>query len=185
MTKIPLPKGQWDVIVADPPWMYYGQQDKWGAAAKFYETLSDDKILKFPMYRLMTAKSVLFLWTTSARIDFSIYCISRWGLYFRGIAFVWIKTKADGEPIGAQGVRPSITKPLCEFVLAASTVATGRPLPLSDESVTQTVFAPKREHSRKPDQVQDQIDRMYPDASKIELFARYRRNGWDSWGLEL
>ena len=26
----------YDVVLADPPWSYYGAPDKWGAAAKFY-----------------------------------------------------------------------------------------------------------------------------------------------------
>ena len=42
------PEGQYDVVLADPPWGYYGQQDKWGAAAKFYQTSPDDDLRAFP-----------------------------------------------------------------------------------------------------------------------------------------
>jgi len=175
-----------DVILADPPWSYYGDQAKWGAAAKFYRTMSDQDLLDFPLVsEALKPNGILFCWATSPRLDFALECIRNWGLVYRGIAFVWVKTKKDGTPIGAQGVRPSITKPLCEFVVAASRVAKGRPLPLRDEGVIQTVFAPKRQHSQKPDQVQDAIDRMYPEATKLELFARQRRPGWLSWGDEL
>lgn len=101
-----------------------------------------------------------------------------------GVAFVWIKTKRDGSPIGAQGVRPSIVKPLTEFVLAASRVPNGRPMPLGSESVVQTVFAPRREHSRKPDEVRERIEQLYPDARRLEVFARTSAPGWDVWGNE-
>jgi N6-adenosine-specific RNA methylase IME4 len=180
-----LPSGQYEVIAADPPWSYYGQQAKWGAAAKFYPTMSDEDLLTFPMRSLMGDRSVLFMWATSPRMDFALECLKAWDLRYRGVGFVWIKTKADGTPIGAQGVRPSIVKPLTEFVLCASPVATGRPLKLHDESVVQTIFAPRGEHSQKPEEVQDRIDRLYPDASKLELFARRQRSGWDCWGNEV
>ena len=74
---------------------------------------------------------------------------------------------------------------MTELVVAGSTVALGRPLPLASESVCQTVFAPRAEHSRKPDAVQERIEAMYPVAHKLELFARRRRVGWDAWGDEL
>jgi N6-adenosine-specific RNA methylase IME4 len=127
---------------------------------------------------------VLFLWTTSPRLDAAIACLAGWGLSFRGIAFVWVKTRADGQPIGAQGIRPSIVKPTAEFVLAASRVARGRPMPLADEAVPNVVMAPRRDHSRKPDEVQARIERLYPQARRLEMFARAGRPGWVAWGNE-
>lgn len=183
MTK--LPAGKWDVILADPPWSYYGQQDKWGAAAKFYPTMTDEEMLSLDPSSIMSSPGVLFMWATSPRLDFAIDCLRNWGLYYRGVAFVWVKTRRDGKPIGAQGVRPSTVKPTTEFVLVASNRAKGRPLPLRDESIRQVVFAPKSEHSRKPDAVHESIDAMYPGSSKIELFARRPYPGWDFWGNEV
>ena len=174
---------KYDVILADPPWSYTGQQDKWGAAAKFYPTMSRTEIgaIELPL----TTPGILFLWATGPKLDDAMDVIQRWDLIYRGVAFVWVKTKKDGTPIGAQGVRPSIVKPLTEFVLAASTEEEGRPLPLADESICQTVFAPKQEHSRKPEEVQERIERMYPTATKLEMFARRRRTGWTAWGDEV
>lgn len=83
-------------------------------------------------------------------------------------------------------MRPSIiTKPLTELVVPGSTMTRGRPLALANEGVCQTVFAPKAEHSRKPDAVQERIEAMYPTACMLELFARRRRVGWDAWGDEV
>jgi N6-adenosine-specific RNA methylase IME4 len=44
------------------------------------------------------------------------------------------------------------------------------------------IQAPRREHSRKPDEVYDIIERMYPELPKVELFARHARPGWAAWG---
>ena len=173
----------YDVILADPPWSYHGAQDKWGAAAKFYGTVDDERLKTFPMGALLAERGVLFLWATCPRLDFAIECIRAWGLAYRGVAFLWVKTKQGTEtPVGAQGVRPSIVKPVVELVLAASRVAKGRPMALGSEAVRQVVLAPRGEHSAKPTEVQERIEALYPDASKLELFARARRETWACWG---
>lgn len=180
-----LPDGRYDVVLLDPPWSYYGQQDKWGAAAKFYPTMTDDELLEFPVRDLLFGHSVVFMWATSPRLDFAVECLRSWGLHYRGVAFVWVKTTKAGAPLKAQGVRPSIVKPTCEFVLAASLTSKGRPMRLGSESVVNTVLAPVAEHSRKPDAVHERIEALYPEASRLELFARRERAGWDCWGNEV
>lgn len=179
------PSQRYPVVLADPPWSYTGQQDKWGAAAKFYNLMDDEDIYQLPVGPLLANPGVLFLWATGPKLHIAIEAIKAWGLHYRGIAFVWVKTTKAGVPIAAQGVRPSIVKPLTEFVLAASHKAEGRPLPLADESVIQTIFSPKGEHSAKPIEVHERIERLYPDLTKIELFARQRYGGWDAWGDEV
>ena len=56
---------------------------------------------------------------------------------------------------------------------------------LASESVSQLVFAPRQEHSRKPDEVHRRIEALYPTARKIELFARRPMDGWDNWGDQI
>lgn len=54
-----------------------------------------------------------------------------------------------------------------------------------DVTESQLIIAPRREHSRKPDEQYGKIERLYPDADrKIELFARQQRPGWESFGNE-
>lgn len=40
-------------------------------------------------------------------------------------------------------------------------------------------------HSKKPICAYELIEALYPTQSKIELFARNKRKGWDSWGNEV
>lgn len=177
-----LPPGPFDVVLADPPWSYYGQQDKWGAAAKFYPLMSDDDIYSLGVPDLLSPKGIVFLWVTSPKLDTGLAALREWGLNYRGVAFVWVKTRKDGWPIGAQGVRPSITKPTTELVLAGSRVKKGRPMPLHDEGIRQVVMAPKTEHSHKPIGVHEALEKMYPSARRVELFATEERPGWTTWG---
>jgi N6-adenosine-specific RNA methylase IME4 len=46
------------------------------------------------------------------------------------------------------------------------------------------IVAPVREHSRKPDQAHEMLERLYPLGRRCELFARSNRSGWDCWGRE-
>ena len=41
------------------------------------------------------------------------------------------------------------------------------------------------EHSRKPEVVYQIIERLYPGGQYLELFARHRRPGWDSFGNQV
>ncbi len=44
---------------------------------------------------------------------------------------------------------------------------------------------PRREHSRKPDELRERIVRIAGDVPRAELFARQRAPGWSAWGNEL
>ena len=48
-----------------------------------------------------------------------------------------------------------------------------------------TVFREKStKHSKKPLFAYEMLENMFPEAKKIELFARNTREGWDCWGDE-
>ena len=40
-------------------------------------------------------------------------------------------------------------------------------------------------HSKKPVCAYEMIENMFPNYSKLEMFARNERNGWDCWGNEV
>jgi N6-adenosine-specific RNA methylase IME4 len=49
--------------------------------------------------------------------------------------------------------------------------------------VRRLLVAPRREHSRKPDEAYARIEAL-AEGPYLELFARGSRPGWDGWGLE-
>ena len=58
-------------------------------------------------------------------------------------------------------------------------------VPQINHDQRNAIIAPRREHSRKPDEMHEMIEALAPDASKLELFARKRRPGWRVWGDEI
>ena len=52
-------------------------------------------------------------------------------------------------------------------------------------NIKQLVEAVRTKHSRKPDEVRDRIVRLFGNLPRIELFARDKADGWDSWGNEI
>src|SRR6185437_9296670 len=178
-----LPEKNYSVVVCDPPWHYYGSPTKMGAAGKEYDLLSPEEIQSFPMGDIVANPGVVFLWATCPKLDVAIETLRAWGLHYKGVGFVWVKTRKDGTPLKAQGVRASTVKPITELVLVGSKRKNGRPLPLADEGVLQTIFAPKRKHSQKPDEIFTRIDALYPSYDKLECFGRGKpQPGWDIWG---
>jgi N6-adenosine-specific RNA methylase IME4 len=133
----------------------------------------------------MNKRAALFLWSTGPRLDFAIDLIERWGLFYRGVAYVWVKTNRRNQIIRGQGVPPTFTKPTTEFVLAATTMPTGRPFPILDLSQGQVVMENRREHSQKPATIRRLIEELCGKRPRIELFAREAADGWDAWGAEV
>ena len=51
--------------------------------------------------------------------------------------------------------------------------------------VHQVIISPVEEHSKKPDVARDRIIELVGDLPRIELFARQKVDGWDTWGNEI
>jgi N6-adenosine-specific RNA methylase IME4 len=199
--------GDYKVIYADYPWKYAGDPLKDQAAGKHYACMNvADMVAQFPLAKIMAKTSVAFIWATSPLLHDAIDLILSSGLYYRGVARVWVKTTKDGKIIHGQGVRPSIIKPTtefllaatkeppeeAEFLLAASTRRSGRPLPLLTESMGQVVLAPRPSkadgtsiHSAKPAIFRDDLVKLFGDVKRVELFARQEVAGWDCWGNQI
>jgi N6-adenosine-specific RNA methylase IME4 len=187
----PADEAEYDLVLADPPWHYYGSATKDAAAGKHYDLMTQDDLAQMPVRDLMSKSAALFMWATCPRLDYAIDLIRSWGLHYRGIAWVWIKTRKDGQVIHGQGVPPTFTKPTTELVLAATTKPRGRAWPLQTSKMAQVIFegdpvyAPRtRKHSQKPAVFHELIDELAgPDPKKLELFCRgLPYEGWSGWG---
>jgi N6-adenosine-specific RNA methylase IME4 len=164
----------------------WGDPNKNAAAGKHYALMSESELRALPIRDLFAGQGALFVWATCPRLDLAIRMIESWGLYYRGVAFVWVKVRQDGGLIHGQGIPPTATKPTSELCLLATTCKRGRPHPLLDAAVPQVVLSPRGAHSQKPTVIYELIDRLYgPHVTKLELFARQRRAGWLAWGDQL
>lgn len=55
---------------------------------------------------------------------------------------------------------------------------------LANKSQRSVHFAPNTRHSAKPENLQDMLDKMFPQGNKLEMFARRSRPNWTCIGLE-
>jgi N6-adenosine-specific RNA methylase IME4 len=166
---------RYPVILADPPWDYRLYNEESGssrAAAEHYPTMTLDEICASPVSDLATDAAALFLWTTAPHLQESFQALAAWGFAYKTNA-VWVKDKIGlGHFIRGQH----------EILLIAT--RGDMPCPLPANRPPSVISAPRREHSRKPDEAYELIELMYPDLPKIELFARQSRPGWTAWGNE-
>ena len=176
----PLPRRRFQIIYADPPWDYKGQLQHAGAgssdtggARRHYPTVTLARLKRLEVAEIAAEDSLLFLWATNPHLDQAIDLGKAWGFAWATVAFVWDKMR----------VNPGFyTMSQCELCLVFKR---GRiPSPRGARNVRQLVRAKRGAHSEKPAEVRRRIEEMFPDLSKIELFARTRAAGWHEWGLE-
>jgi len=165
------------VILADPPWEY--KQGGNGSARRHYPLMKIEDICALPLRDLAAKDCALFLWATMPLLPEAFQAIEAWGFTFKTCAFVWCKTnKNNGDFFVGMG---HWTRANAEVCLLATR---GKPKRIS-KSVRQLIFAPRREHSRKPDETRERIVELLGDVPRVELFARQTPPGWDVWGNEV
>jgi N6-adenosine-specific RNA methylase IME4/ParB-like chromosome segregation protein Spo0J len=163
------------VLYADPPWHFEVYNEESGierAAGNHYPTMSLDEICALPVLSLAAPDAILFMWTTAPHLQESFQVLAAWGFEYKTNA-VWVKDKIGlGYFVRNQH----------ELLLVAT--RGDMPSPSPANRPPSVISAPRREHSRKPDEAYALIEAMYPALPKLELFARQRRPGWDVWGNE-
>lgn len=174
---------KYDIIYADPPWLYNrrnNQNTKFGKGAiGHYPLMTYHDIERLPIPQIASENCALFLWTTFPYLDKQIKLFEKWGFDYKTLGFSWIKTNPKNEnPFFGIGY---YTKSNCEVCLLG---VRGKMKPITNK-VSSCVISPRREHSRKPDEVRDRIVELFGDRPRIELFARQQFPGWDCWGNEV
>lgn len=174
---------KYSIIYADPPWKYNSRANHKtkfrGGACGHYDLMSMEEIKALPIRELANENCALFLWVTFPYLKEQIQLFDYWGFNYKTLGFSWIKTnKKNGKPCFGVGY---YSKSNCEVCLLG---IKGKMKPVSNK-VSSVVIAERREHSRKPDQVREKIVELFGDIPRIELFARQKYDGWDSWGNEV
>lgn len=184
---IAFPKKRYQIILADPPWLYHGDPNKDQAAGKHYPMMSLPELGALPVWSITQPRAVCFMWATCPKLDQAVALMDLWGFHFRGVAYVWVKTTKEGKVINGQGTRPTFVKPTTEMVLVGSTLKMGRTFKLLDEGQAQVYMGsrPENVHSRKPAAIRKRIVSLLGPRPRIELFAREATEGWDVWGNEV
>ena len=172
------------VIHADPPWFFknYSEKGTGRNAISHYDCLTFEELRRLPVGDLAAKDCALFLWAVDPLLPRALELISAWGFEFKTVGFYWAKTNRTAKQ---DALRPADfftglgywTRANVEQCLLATR---GKP-PRQAKDVRRLIIEPRREHSRKPEQVYDRIKRL-AKGPYLDLFARESRKGWDMWG---
>ena len=157
------------VVYADPPWRYEdGTIRDCDQIENHYPTMSLDEICELGIPAAKDA--ILFMWTTAPKLYESMKVLDSWGFSYRSCG-VWDKQKMGlGYYFRVQH----------EILMIAT--RGDIPVPEVANRPRSVVSIPRTKHSAKPHEFAEIIEQMYPEFSKIELFCRTPRQGWDVWG---
>jgi len=168
---------KYNVIYADPPWSFktFSDKGKDRSPENHYNVMSLQDICNLPIDKISNDNSVLLMWVVDPLLDKAFKVIEAWGFKYKTVGFTWAKT--NKKSLGFFTGLGYWTRGNPEMCLLATK---GKPKRIS-KSVPQLVVEQRREHSRKPDIMYNHIENLL-EGPYIELFARTKRPGWDSWG---
>lgn len=152
-------------LLADPPWQ--GQSGE-----SHYLTLPSERIkqIGIALDKIVADDAHCWLWVTNATIPLGHEVLRAWGFEYRSM-LTWVKPRIGlGKPL----------RNMTEHVMLG---VRGRPKARFKGQGTW-LFAPIQDHSHKPEEVHDIIERVSP-GPYLELFARRPRAGWHVWGNEV
>ena len=152
----------------DPPWDI-NQKGKYGAE-KHYDLMTLEQIRNLPIPQLTAQNSHVWLWVPNGLIPQGLELLKEWGFTYRS-PFYWVKPRMG---LG------NYLRNASEVVL----LGTRGTAPVLFRGQPNWGFFPLQDHSHKPEEMYDIIERLSP-GPYLELFARRHRPGWDSWGNEI
>lgn len=180
------PNKKYKILYIDSPWEYKQQgsvKGKRGMAKQHYKTMSLSELVDLPVLTIAYPDSILFMWVTWPMMSEALYLISKWGFRYVTAAFIWVKKnkKSDTFFTGMGAYTRSNSEP-CLLAVGPKFKAGKQIL---SHSVSQIVYEPIEQHSKKPAVVRDKIVELVGCKSRIELFARDKVKGWFSWGDQI
>lgn len=167
-------------IASDPQWKFLTRSaaGEGRSANIHYKTEEVDKIKDLPVGQLLADDGAFYMWMVDWCPQDALDLLAHWGLKHVTTAFTWVKQNASGEGWHmGQGYWTRANPEQCWLATK------GNPKRLYAD-VRQLIVAPVMEHSRKPDEWLDRIERL-TEGDYLELQARRPRKGWTSWGDEL
>ena len=181
---------KYKTIVADPPWKYKGRgqgsskehrPNSFGSSCSSeerYGSMTMEELKNMPIKNMSEDKAHVYIWVTNAFIERGWQLCKDWGFEPKTV-ITWGKLrKADGKPSMKTGY---YFRGATEHFI----FATKGGLRLKDKIVEPTLFLSERlPHSVKPEWFYELVNRCSFD-SKLELFARKEREGWDVFGNEV
>ncbi|MBE7186472.1 MAG: S-adenosylmethionine-binding protein [Methylobacterium mesophilicum] len=141
-----------------------------------YATMTEDEASALPVGHLAGRDCALFMWATWPKLLEASRIMAAWGFAYK-TGGAWTKRTVHGKAAFGTGyILRSATEP---FLLGTI----GEPAWRS-KSVRNLIESLRREHSRKPPEMREMVQKLLPDVFACELFAREPWPGADVWGNE-
>ncbi|MDR3106778.1 MAG: hypothetical protein LBU05_01065 [Bifidobacteriaceae bacterium] len=153
-------------ILVDPPWDIQ-QRGSYGGAYKHYRLMTLEDIKALPVGDLAEDDAHLWLWATNAALESAYQVMRAWGFEPRSV-MTWTKPR-----LGLGVYLRNCTEQLL--------LGTRGKAPIRFKAQPTWLFAPVQDHSHKPEEVYEIVERCSP-GPYLELFARRPRRGWHVWG---
>ena len=183
-----IPPGEYASLLVDKPWKFKVRSEKGEgrSAERHYRTMKDEELKALPIIDLCARDTFLFMWTSGTMIRRSMAIMDAWGFDYSSFAFLWIKLNKRSHQMFwtrrdfFKGMGYT-TRKNAEVCLLGTI---GNPKRLSN-NVDELIIAPRRQHSRKPDEIYSRIEEFAP-GPHAELFGRGEpRPGWSMFGDQL
>ena len=179
---------KFNIIYADPPWdfsnrMYSSNKnDHHREISRAYSVMKTKNICNLRVSEIAEQDAALFMWTTDAHIPDAIKVMKAWGFKYKTVVFIWLKKERSGKQVCYMGQWTMKNAELCLLGIRGKMQQH-----LKSRKVRQLVEAARdrSKHSKKPEEVRHRIEIMFGNMPRIELFARYKVDGWESWGDEV
>jgi N6-adenosine-specific RNA methylase IME4 len=175
-------------LVADPPWEEHGGCNR--GADSHYPTMSTKEIRRLMLRELsgrVANSAHLWLWVTDNFLEDGLGIIDALEFSYKR-TFVWVKmAEHPVETTAHETARGALQIGLGQYARGAHELClfatSGRALVPPPESRPPSVlFAPRQEHSRKPDECYARWFERVSVGPRLEMFARRARPGWAVFG---
>jgi N6-adenosine-specific RNA methylase IME4 len=180
---------KYDIIYADPTWDYKTWSEKGAgrSAKQHYKITPLEELKQLDVNQLAAKDSLLYMWVTSPNMAAAWELMPAWGFKFVTVGFYWVKLNKNAPETGWRfedffmGCGYYSRKNVEQVWIGKK----GNGIPRVDCGVRELVIDRRGEHSVKPGEVARRIVQLHGDRPRLEMFARDRKPGWDTWGDEV
>jgi N6-adenosine-specific RNA methylase IME4 len=170
-----IPRGRYGAILCDYPAEFktWSAKGTGRSAEQHYALMPAEDVRQLPVAELAAKDCALFFWFVKSNLPEALAIVDAWGFVYKTLAFTWVKhNPVTGLFPISMGMWTRTGSEQC--ILATR----GAPKRLG---VREVVLAPRREHSRKPEEIYPAVESLV-SGPYLELFARQSRAGWDCRG---
>lgn len=167
----------YELIVVDPPWRFrtWSETNQAKSASRHYDLMTTDDIMRLPVGRLAQRDCILLLWATGAMQPQALDVMRAWGFTYKS-QMIWRKVTASGKVrMGTGYWARSMHEPILIGCIGK---------PRKFKAFPSIFDGIAREHSRKPDEFYQIVDRCAPALRRADIFSRETRAGFDGFGNE-